>query len=198
MLNIISARFVKSATFPKDFPKHSFSEFAFFGRSNSGKSSLINMILARKNLVKTGAKPGLTQTLNFFAVNESKPASGFYLVDLPGYGYAQVKKDLVQKIDRMLYDYCIFQKQLKIIFLLMDVRRPPSAVEKDITEFFLQNNINFAIVATKCDKVSKSEQLKRQQELADFFAKEKDKIILSSTLKKIGREKILALIQEQL
>lgn len=197
-MSITSARFLKSAVFPKDFPKHDFSEFAFFGRSNVGKSSLINMVVNRKSLVKTGAKPGLTQTINFFVINESKPAESFYLVDLPGYGYAQVKKGLVQKIDRMLYDYCTFQKQLKTIFLLMDVRRPPSSVEKDIAEFFLQNDINFAIVATKCDKVSKSEQFKRQQELAYFFATEKNNIILSSTLKKMGKDKIHALIQSQL
>ena len=92
MRTILSARFVKSAVAPHQFPEHAFPEYAFFGRSNAGKSSLINMLLNRKNLVKTGAKPGVTRSINFFAVNEATPATAFYVADLPGYGYAQLKK----------------------------------------------------------------------------------------------------------
>lgn len=192
MRTIVSARFVKSAIFPKDYPAHNFPEYAFFGRSNAGKSSLINMLINRKNLVKTGAKPGVTQSVNFFVVNEAAPATTFYIADLPGYGYAQLKKGTVRNIDRMLADYCAHRTTLKCMFLLMDIRRPPSPVEKDISEFFTQNGIAFRIVATKCDKVSKSEQLKQEQILAEFFALPPNEIILTSTLKKTGREKLLA------
>ena len=105
MHTILSARFVKSAVAPHQFPEHAFPEYAFFGRSNAGKSSLINMLLNRKNLVKTGAKPGVTRSINFFAVNEATPATAVYVADWPGYGYAQLKKGEVRDIDKMLADY---------------------------------------------------------------------------------------------
>lgn len=198
MLNIVSAQFIKSAVFAKDFPATEKSEFAFFGRSNSGKSSLINMILNRKSLVKVSTRPGMTQTVNFFSVNEAQAKTAFYLADLPGYGFAKLKKHKVQEIDTMLYDYCLHRENLKVMFLLMDIRRPPSSVEKDISTFFADNNINFEIVATKADKVSRSEQNKSQNELARFFELPLEKIIVSSSLKKTGREKLLNVIQNQL
>ena len=182
MRTILSARFVKSAVAPHQFPEHAFPEYAFFGRSNAGKSSLINMLLNRKNLVKTGAKPGVTRSINFFAV------------DLPGYGYAQLKKGEVCDIDKMLADYCSCRTALKIMFLLMDVRRPPNQVEKDICGFFASSGIEFRIIATKADKVSKSEQQKQVHALSAFFEIPPEEVILTSTLKKTGREKLLALV----
>ena len=194
MRTILSARFVKSAVAPHQFPEHAFPEYAFFGRSNAGKSSLINMLLNRKNLVKTGAKPGVTRSINFFAVNEATPATAFYVADLPGYGYAQLKKGEVRDIDKMLADYCSCRTALKIMFLLMDVRRPPNQVEKDICVFFASSGIEFRIIATKADKVSKSEQQKQVHALSAFFEIPPEEVILTSTLKKTGREKLLALV----
>lgn len=194
MLNIVSAKFLKSAILPSEFPQTDFCEFAFFGRSNSGKSSLINMILNRKQLVKTGSTPGVTQTVNFFVVNENKSQS-FTIADLPGYGFAKLKKNKLSEINTMLYDYCLNRKNLVLVFLLMDVRRPPAEVEKDICNFFTEHDINFEIVATKADKLSKSEQLKSQKDLAEYFSLDFKKVILTSTLKKQGRDKIIKAIE---
>lgn len=152
MRTILSARFVKSAVAPHQFPEHAFPEYAFFGRSNAGKSSLINMLLNRKNLVKTGAKPGVTRSINFFAVNEATPATAFYVADLPGYGYAQLKKGEVRDIDKMLADYCSCRTALKIMFLLMDVRRPPIKWKKIFADFLLQAELSFASLQQKLTK----------------------------------------------
>lgn len=198
MLNIISARFVKASVEPEHFPPHRFPEFAFFGRSNVGKSSLIKMLLNRKKLVKTGSTPGMTKTINFFAVNEANPNLAFFLADLPGYGYAKTSAYMRAKIDKMLYDYCMSREQLKIMFFLTDIRRPPSSVEKDITDFFYANAIPFEIVATKIDKASQSEQFIAKNELAEFYGVSSEKIILTSTLKNTGRAKLLSLIQQNL
>lgn len=194
-MKIVSADFIKSAEKPDQFPHFGVPEFAFFGRSNAGKSSLINMIINRKNLVKTGSRPGMTQTVNFFLINkkgsEKRP---FSLVDLPGYGYAQTKKSTVKKIDSMLYAYCRNRRELRTMFFLMDIRRPPSSVEKDILDFFLQESIPYCIVATKADKVGKNEQNKVRSAWADFFLCDREQIIISSSLKKSGRDHIHAVI----
>lgn len=196
MISIVSARFIKSATVPKDFPKLALPEFAFFGRSNAGKSSLINMLLNRKQLVKTGSRPGMTQTINFFVVNEQTAKNSFVLADLPGYGFAKVRKNKIAEFELMLYNYCKERKNIAVIFLLMDIRRPPQSLENDIALFFTENAIPFKIVATKADKLSKTEQQKSRKALAQAFALPAEEIIISSTLKKQGREALLGIIQK--
>lgn len=196
MLQINDARFIKSATKPEQFPKSSIPEFAFFGRSNAGKSSLINMLLNRTRLAKVGATPGMTQTVNFFLINEK--SNPFYLVDLPGYGYAKLKKTAVQNIDKMLSDYVFARENIRQLFLLQDIRRPPSAVESDIIRFFLAQGIDTALVATKADKVSTSERTRSQKELAAYYGLGKEKVIAASALKKTGRESLLRILEQNL
>ena len=195
MLKIVSAEFIKGAISSKQFPQTGVPEFAFFGRSNAGKSSLINMLLNRKNLVKTGSKPGMTREINFFAVNapasKQPSAESFCVADLPGYGFAQVSLSERNRIDTMLYDYCTTRSELKTMFFLMDIRRDPTEVERHTLAFFQEQGINTVLTATKADKVSKNEQVKRLTALASFFDCSKDEIIVTSSTKKTGREKLL-------
>ena len=195
MLKIVSAEFIKGAINSKQFPQIGVPEFAFFGRSNAGKSSLINMLLNRKNLVKTGSKPGMTREINFFAVNAltGKPpnAESFCVADLPGYGFAQVSQAERKRIDAMLYDYCTTRSTLKTVFLLMDIRRDPAEIELQTLQFFREHNIPAVLTATKADKLSKNEQTKQLLALASFFECSKDEIIVTSATKKTGREKLL-------
>ena len=195
MLKIVSAEFIKGAISSKQFPQIGIPEFAFFGRSNAGKSSLINMLLNRKNLVKTGSKPGMTREINFFAVNapanKQPNAESFCVADLPGYGFAQVSLSERNRIDTMLYDYCTTRSELKTMFFLMDIRRDPTEVERHTLAFFQEQGINTVLTATKADKVSKNEQVKRLTALASFFDCSKDSIVLTSSTKKTGREKLL-------
>ena len=195
MIKITSAEFLKGAVISKQFPQTGIPEFAFFGRSNAGKSSLINMLLNRKNLVKTGAKPGVTREINFFAVNApaGKPpsAESFCVADLPGYGFAQVSQAERKRIDAMLYDYCTTRSTLKTVFLLMDIRREPAEIERQTLQFFRDHSIPAVLTATKADKLSKNEQAKQLVALTSFFECSKDEIILTSSLKKTGREQLL-------
>ena len=195
MLKVVSAEFIKGAINSKQFPQIGVPEFAFFGRSNAGKSSLINMLLNRKNLVKTGSKPGMTREINFFAVNApvGKPpsAESFCVADLPGYGFAQVSQAERKRIDAMLYDYCTTRSTLKTVFLLMDIRRDPAEIELQTLQFFREHNIPAVLTATKADKLSKNEQATQLLALASFFECSKDEIIVTSSTKKTGREKLL-------
>lgn len=195
MLKIVSAEFIKGAINSKQFPQIGVPEFAFFGRSNAGKSSLINMLLNRKNLVKTGSKPGMTREINFFAVNapanKQPNAESFCVADLPGYGFAQVSQAERKRIDAMLYDYCTTRSTLKTVFLLMDIRRDPAEIELQTLQFFREHNISAVLTATKADKLSKNEQTKQLLALASFFECSKDEIIVTSATKKTGREKLL-------
>ncbi|AIW90130.1 GTP-binding protein EngB [Treponema sp. OMZ 838] len=195
MLKIVSAEFIKGAINSKQFPQIGVPEFAFFGRSNAGKSSLINMLLNRKNLVKTGSKPGMTREINFFAVNapagKQPSAESFCVADLPGYGFAQVSQAERKRIDAMLYDYCTTRSTLKTVFLLMDIRRDPAEIELQTLQFFREHNIPAVLTATKADKLSKNEQATQLLALASFFECSKDEIIVTSSTKKTGREKLL-------
>jgi len=211
MLKIVSAEFIKGAITSKQFPQTGVPEFAFFGRSNAGKSSLINMLLNRKNLVKTGSKPGMTREINFFIVNapakngtarnnaggtpqKNDTLKVFSLADLPGYGFSQVSQAERKRIDTMLYDYCTTRPELKTMFFLMDIRRDPTAVERQTLVFFQEQGINTVLTATKADKLSKNEQIQRITALASFFDCGKDTIVATSSTKKTGREKLLQLL----
>lgn len=204
-LKIINAEFVKGAVKAEQFPKLGVPEFAFFGRSNAGKSSLINMLVNRKNLVKTGARPGMTREVNFFLINrpasasaektaQKKTAGVFAFTDLPGYGYAKVSGASAQQIDKMLYEYCANRSELKTLFFLMDMRRLPGEMEKNSLVFFQQLNIETVIVGTKADKLGKNDQIKTKKEWSAFFNIAEDLIAVTSSSKKIGKELILSVV----
>ena len=203
MLKILNSEFIKSAIKKEEYPNDvSLTEFAFFGRSNAGKSSLINLLLNRKNLVKVGSRPGMTQSVNFFLVNtvfessSNAKKTAFILTDLPGYGYAKVNKNTVKNIDAMLYEYCINRKLLKTIFLLMDIRRDVAEAELKTISFFKELNIKVIVIATKADKIAKTTIQNRVKELEKVFCDVS--VIPTSTLKGYGKKEILSMIEADL
>jgi GTP-binding protein len=151
-MKINKVQFITSATTPNHYPKYSIPEFAFIGRSNVGKSSLLNTILGRKNIAKTGSKPGVTQTINFYCINDA-----ISLADCPGFGYAKIAQSKRREFITMIDNYINIRSSLKLVFLLIDIRREPDEHEINIINKSLHKNINVMIVATKCDKVSKNE-----------------------------------------
>ena len=137
-------------------PENAFPEVAFAGKSNVGKSSLINGLLNRKSLARTSSQPGKTQTINFYKVN-----GDLYLVDLPGYGYAKVSNEIKAKWGRMIEHYLHGSKQLKAVFLLVDIRHEPSANDKDMYQWIVAQGYEPVIIATKLDKIKRSQVQKQ-------------------------------------
>ena len=148
-MRIKNARFIVSNARVAQCPKLNIPEFAFIGRSNVGKSSLINMLTDRKQLAKTSGKPGKTQLINHFLINEQ-----WHLVDLPGYGYARVSKKNKKEFQQYITDYFIARKQLVTAFLLIDIRHEPQEIDLSFMEWMGRQNIPFSIVFTKADKLS--------------------------------------------
>ena len=144
------------------YPEDKKNEFLILGRSNVGKSSFINTIINRKNMAKTSSKPGKTQTLNFYKVNDA-----FYLVDVPGYGYASVSKDTQKKFGLMIEEYLKSRENLKHVFMLIDYRHKPTEDDVLMYEFLKYYNLDITIVATKYDKVSKNGRIKQDKLIKD-------------------------------
>ncbi len=176
------------------YPEDHLSEFLLVGRSNVGKSSFINTIVSRKNLAHTSATPGKTQTLNFYIVNEK-----FYLVDAPGYGYAQVNKDTQKKFGMMIEEYLINRDNLKRVFLLVDFRHKPTEDDLLMYNFMKYYNLDVTIVATKFDKVKQKDRDKSEKILKEAFdLKGNDIIVLFSSVTKKGREEVCTIINNYL
>ena len=194
MIRIVKSEFLKGAAKPDAWPKTSVPEFAFFGRSNTGKSSLINMILNRKSLVKIGARPGMTRIINFFSINDG----AFTLADLPGYGYAQRSAEENDAFDRMLAEYAQSRTTLKTIFFLIDLRREPGDVEKESIEYFERLNIEVIIVGTKADKLGNNDISTARRKWAAMFNRAPELIVVTSASKNTGRDELLKLVGERL
>ncbi|MBU0463391.1 MAG: ribosome biogenesis GTP-binding protein YihA/YsxC [Proteobacteria bacterium] len=182
--------FIKSAVKPSQYPEYDFPEIAFAGRSNVGKSSLINTLIQRKDMVKTSSKPGCTQLINFFMVNEN-----LSFVDLPGYGYAKVSKKIRSQWQPMVNLYLSQRKSLLGLILLIDIRRDPEKEEFDMMEWLEAHEIPYLVVLTKSDKLSKTEQQKRLLSICSQMNREKNNVILFSTRTKMGRDTILGEIE---
>ena len=188
-MEIKSAEFVSSYPNYKDCPKTDMPEYAFVGRSNVGKSSLINMLMERRKLAKTSQSPGKTQLINQFIINDN-----WYLVDLPGYGYAKVAKSMRKDFNILIKDYVMYRENLMCLFVLLDSRHEPQKNDLMFMEWLGENQIPFAMVFTKADKLSssalnknlkdyKKEMLKKWEALPDIF--------ITSSENKIGRAEIL-------
>ena len=174
------------------YPTDGKPEFLLVGRSNVGKSSFINSIIGRKDLARTSATPGKTQTLNFYRVNDK-----FYLIDVPGYGYAAVDKDTQQKFGMMIEEYLINRENLKRVFMLVDFRHKPSEDDLLMFNFIKYYNLDVTIVATKYDKVKQSEKVKQERLLNDSFELgENDNIVYFSSVTKKGREEIYDILNK--
>jgi len=182
---IKSAEFVKSAVKPEQYPAAVLPEIAFTGRSNVGKSSLINTLVNRKRLVKTSATPGRTQLINFFLINKT-----FSFVDLPGFGYAKVPDSVRRKWGPMIETYLSTRKTLKGVVLIMDVRRIPGIQELNFIEWLYYYNIPSMLILTKADKLSKTKQLKQQVAIAKALSVDKDDLILFSAKSRLGKDAV--------
>ena len=188
-MEIKSAEFVISNTGVKKCPAGNFPEYAFIGRSNVGKSSLINMLTGKKGLAMTSQKPGKTLLINHFIINNN-----WFLVDLPGYGFAQRGKEGRQNIQRIIEDYILEREQLTNLFVLIDCRHEAQKIDLEFMEWLGENGVPFSIIFTKIDKISKGrlqENLKAYQEKLLETWEELPPILLSSSEKKDGREEIL-------
>ncbi|MBR4733596.1 MAG: YihA family ribosome biogenesis GTP-binding protein [Lachnospiraceae bacterium] len=173
-------------------PDNPYPEVAFSGKSNVGKSSLINALMNRKSLARTSSQPGKTQTINFYNVNDA-----LYFVDLPGYGYAKVSQELKAKWGKMIENYLKKSKQLKLVFLLVDIRHEPS--ENDRTMFDWVRNMGFqpVVIATKLDKINRSQTQKQVKLIREGLKASKETLIIPfSAETKQGRDEIYALLDQ--
>ena len=182
-MKIKSAEFVTSATKSSQYPPMQHPEMAFAGRSNVGKSSLINTLVNRKHLVKTSSTPGRTQLINFFDINNN-----ITFVDLPGYGYAKVPVALRKKWGPMIETYLSTRKTLKGVVVIMDIRRTPRQEEHDLIDWLNHFSIAGILVLTKADKLSKTKRLKQLTAVADALKINPDKLILFSAKSRQGRD----------
>jgi GTP-binding protein len=192
-MKIKSAEFVISNTDVSLCPKDELPEYAFIGRSNVGKSSLINMLTNYKSLAKTSGKPGKTQLINHFIINQD-----WFLVDLPGYGYASVSKNKRKTFQKFIKDYFDQRMQLACTFVLVDSRHAPQKIDLDFMEFLGTSGIAFCIIFTKADKPNKSTLPKNvaayKKELLTYW-EELPPYFISSSTDKTGRDEILDFIQ---
>ncbi len=179
------SEFVTSAVKPSQYPPGELPEIAFAGRSNVGKSSLINTLINRKRLVKTSSTPGRTQLINFFVINKT-----FSFVDLPGYGYAKVPAAIRKTWGPMIETYLSTREALKGVVLIMDIRRTPGHEETNLIDWLNGFNIPALLILTKADKLSKTKQLKQQMTIASSLSIDKDNLILFSAKSRQGKDAV--------
>jgi GTP-binding protein len=192
-LIIKHAEFIKSAVKPNQYPESELPEIAFAGRSNVGKSSLINVLLNRKNLVRTSSTPGRTQLLNFFNVNDL-----FTLVDLPGYGYAKVPLAVKREWGPMMETYLSRRSNLRGVVLILDVRRTPGEEELQMLQWLRSYSIPPILVVTKCDKVSRNERAKQSAAIAAALGVKREEFTFFSALSREGKEQVWERIETHL
>lgn len=193
-MEIKQARFVVSNSNIKKCPAPNIPEYAFIGRSNVGKSSLINMLVKSKSMAKTSGKPGKTRLINHFIINES-----WYIVDLPGYGYAKVPLAEKKKWENFIRNYILKRENIYCLFVLIDIRHEPQKIDLDFMEWLGVNQIPFSIVFTKADKLKPEEQdeiLKQYENKLFEKWEELPTWFVSSAEKGTGREEILGFIEE--
>ena len=187
------ADFVKSAVYEKDYPEELQNiEFAFVGRSNVGKSSLINSITNRNKLARISKTPGRTQLINYFIINNE-----FFLVDLPGYGFAKVPKAMKAEWGQTMERY-LASKRNKLVFVLLDIRRVPTGEDLDMLHWLDHFDIPFKIIFTKMDKVSNNEKFKCLKEIRTKLEFHNDDVFFHSSLKNTGKDEILDYIEKVL
>ena len=191
---IKSAEFVISNSRVEKCPTTGLPEYAFIGRSNVGKSSLINMLTARKGLAMTSQKPGKTQLINHFIINDA-----WYLVDLPGYGYARLGKDSRDSLRRMIEDYVLERKELVLLFVLLDCRHEPQKIDLEFIQWLGEEGVPFALVFTKADKLSKGRLAANVEAYKAKLHEEWEElppIFITSSEERMGRDELLGYIEE--
>jgi len=190
-VNIVNASLTRVAVGKKNYPQDGLPEIAFAGRSNVGKSSMINVLLGRRALARSSGSPGKTRTINFYLAD-----SKLYLVDLPGYGYAKVKRSEASRIGRMTESYVTSRHTLKHIVLVVDIRREPSEDDMIMLDFLRQNEFKLIVAATKADKPKRSELNARLGAIrAAFKLSESDVLIPFSSETKAGRDELWSAVE---
>ena len=193
-MKITSAEFVKSAVWPNQYPPATMSEIAFVGRSNVGKSSLINALVGRKSLAKTSNTPGRTQLINFFTVNSS-----LFFVDLPGYGFAKVPRSVKKDWGDMIETYLRERRNLALVVFILDVRRDPSADDLSLRDWLDHYRIPYAAILTKADKLSNQQALGRKKLIEKAMGKgASGNTILFSAKTRKGAEELWQFIERHL
>lgn len=193
-MEITDASFVISNSKLSGCPQEGLSEYAFIGRSNVGKSSLINMLTGKKDLAKTSSKPGKTLLINHFLINKA-----WYIVDLPGYGFAKISKSMQGDLHKMITDYMLKREQLVCLFVLVDSRHEAQQIDLDFLDFLGENEIPFAIVFTKTDKIKQTDvehHVRKYKETLLKTWEELPPIFLTSSEKGRGRKEILQYIED--
>ena len=184
-VKILDVKLTISAVRVSQFPTDGREEFLLVGRSNVGKSSFINTLINRKNFARTSAKPGKTQTLNFYLINDF-----FYLVDAPGYGYAKVNKQLKEKFGLIMESYLESRDNLKMVFMLIDFRHKPTEDDVMMYNYLKHYNIPVSVICTKVDKISKSNHDKQISLITKTLDVNKEDLILFSSVSKMGRQEV--------
>lgn len=192
-VKILDVKLEISAVRLSQFPTGDKNEFLLVGRSNVGKSSFINTLINRKNFARTSAKPGKTQTLNFYLVNDY-----FYLVDAPGYGFAKVSKQLKEKFGLIMEEYLKSRDNLKMVFMLIDFRHKPTEDDVMMYNYLKYYNVPVTIVCTKVDKVSKNTHQKSINLITKTLNVSEEDLILFSSVTKMGRQEVYNKLVETL
>ncbi|MFL0353928.1 ribosome biogenesis GTP-binding protein YihA/YsxC [Xanthomarina sp. GH4-25] len=193
-MEIKSAEFVMSNSDVAKCPKNLIPEYAFIGRSNVGKSSLINMLTSRKSLAKTSGRPGKTQLINHFLINKT-----WYLVDLPGYGYAKVSKSAKKTFQKFITQYFNLREQLVSAFVLVDIRHQPQPIDLEFMQWLGENGIPFSIIFTKADKLRPKAIENHVEDYKNILLEtweEMPKYFITSSSKDIGKEAVLKYIDD--
>lgn len=192
-MEINKSEFVKSAVVEKDYPDfNNIVEFSFIGRSNVGKSSLINSLTKRKSLARTSKTPGRTQLINYFLINDK-----IYFVDLPGYGFAKVPDAIKKNWGKTIESYLISNRE-KVVFLLLDLRRVPSNEDMEMLKWLEHFGIEYYIIFTKADKLSNNEKFKQLKEIRKKLVFKNEDVFFYSSLKNTGREELLNFIGKRI
>lgn len=184
-MKITSANFIKCAFKREDYPPDTLPEVAFAGKSNVGKSSLINTLVNRKNLARTSSTPGRTQSINFFRINEK-----ISFVDLPGYGFTKVPTEIKQQWKPMVETYLKSRKSLKLVVVILDSRREPSTGDINLLEWLQFFKIPALVVITKIDKISKNQRTNQKSLIKEQLALEESQVVMFSALNGEGKEEI--------
>ncbi|PID28056.1 MAG: GTP-binding protein [Candidatus Cloacimonadota bacterium] len=201
-MRIVESEFVKSAVKPDQYPTEGLADIVFAGKSNVGKSSMINTVLNRKLIAKISSKPGKTRLINFFKIrvkfSDSEESGFFNLVDLPGYGYAKVPKSERDSWQKMLDLYFQNRVQIRDVFILVDIRHKADPKDASMIEMLKKLNLPFTVIATKSDKIAKGKIPKALNGLKEGLGLTDETIIPFSSLKKQGVEKVINRIEKQI
>ncbi|MDP9751704.1 ribosome biogenesis GTP-binding protein YihA/YsxC [Thermoanaerobacter pentosaceus] len=190
-MKIKTVEFTRSAFNEEQYPKDDLPQIVIAGRSNVGKSTLINTVLNRKNLAKTSSRPGKTRGINFYLINNK-----FYLVDLPGYGYAKVSKEMKKQWAHNIETFLNTSRNLRHGLLLVDIRRVPTEDDLLMINWFKYKNLPFTVVLTKADKVNKSQAQKAVKDVCKIFNINREEVVIFSALEKIGVSQVLSIFEK--